>query len=162
MQKKGSKITVWMMVAVFCLFAFTACGNTADNSTETENPATRQETQDDDAVQEAQNVSLSVSSPQTDETVEGGVLHITGNAENAPNPGKDKVKMELSADGKNLGEAESLVSDLDQSFSAELTYELTDTLNRAEDNTVRAVLRVYIDNGEEIPTAEKTVDLSLK
>ena len=166
MQKKGSKITGWMLITVFCLFALTACGNTADNAidntTETENPATRQETQDNAGETEAESISLTVSSPKTDDTVEGGIINVTGTVDNAPNPGKDKVMMELSADGKIIGKGESLVSDLDNAFSAELKYELTDTLTRADDNTVKAVLRLYLNDKENLPAAEKTVDLSLK
>ena len=155
-----------MLITVFCLFAFTACGNTADNAidntTETENPATRQETQDNTAETETEPISLTVSSPKADDTVEGGVLNVTGTVDNAPNPGKDKVMMELSADGKIIGKAESLVADLDNAFSAELKYELTDTLTRADDNAVKAVLRLYLNGKDDLPSAEKSVDLSLK
>ena len=156
MIQHGSKITVLMLIAVFCAFSFAGCGNSEDDNrfTDGDNDSSSivEEKENDDERDENDEISendviLSLVSPADGETVESGVVKVVGKAENSPAPGKDKVYIELmSEDGKQLGKSSSLVADLDEEFSADLKYEISDTMKRNDDETVNADLHVYMND----------------
>lgn len=169
MFKHGSKISVWMLIAVFCAFALAGCGNTNEANQSADGPAEAQQTTEKDATEEitpeeeTTDIGLSVSSPAADATVEGGTMEVIGKAEGAPHPGKDKVHMELvTKDGEKLGESDSLVADLDYEFSGDLKYELSDNMKKNDDGTVDAELRVYIELDNDGRREETTVNLKVK
>lgn len=169
MFKSGSRISTWMLIAVFCAFALAGCGNTASNDNTADGPAESQQTAEKDHTdeitpeKETTDVALSLSSPAADTTIEGGTVEVVGKAEGAPNPGKDKVHMELiTKDGEKLGETDSLVADLDYEFSGNLKYELSDNMKRNDDGTVDAELRIYIDLDDDGRREETTLNLKVK
>lgn len=169
MFKPGSRISTWMLIAVFCAFALAGCGNTASNDNAADSPAEGQQTAEKDntnqtaAEKETADITLSLSSPAADSTVEGGTMEVVGKAEGTPHPGKDKVHMELvTTDGEKLGEADSLVADLDYEFSGNLKYELSDNMKKNDDGTVDAELHVFIDLDDDTPQEETTVNLKVK
>lgn len=168
MIQRGSKISLLMLMIVFCAFSFIGCGNgdnvtTDDTTDQMEEPAPN----DNDAIDEAtgnyDQVNLTISSPAENEVAEGGTLHIVGKAEGTANPGTDKVFMELiSEDDHKLGETSSLVADLDYEFSADLKYEISDNMEKNDDGTIDAKLRVFMkdDNGDS--AKEETIDVKVK
>ncbi|MBR5329123.1 MAG: hypothetical protein IKV45_02840 [Firmicutes bacterium] len=169
MLKHGSKISAWMLIVVFCAFAFAGCGNTNTNDETADGPAESQQTQEmensDELAPEKEktDAKLTVSTPTTDSTVEGGKLEVIGKAEGAPNPGKDKVHMELvTKSGEKLGEADSLVADLDYEFSGEIKYEISDNMKKNDDGTIDAELRIYIEMDNDGRREETTVKLKVK
>lgn len=172
MKKHGSKITALMLVAVFCAFAFAGCGNSSDNATdtpaneieqsnETEKNTTDKEKNDSDA-----EIAITVTSPAEGDTVEGGHVNVEGTATGTANPGSDKIYFELTTnDGKKLGKGESLISDLDNAFSTDLKYELSDTMEKDDNGAVEAKLRAYVKNdkaSEKTAAAEKTLTIKVK
>ena len=168
MIQRGSKISLLTLIIVFCAFSFIGCGNgdkvtTNDTTDRTEESVP----QDTEAVNEAagnyDQVNITVTSPAENEVTEGGTLHIVGKAEGTANPGTDKVYMELIAgDNLKLGEASSLVADLDYEFSADLKYEISGNMTKNDDGTVDAKLRVYMKNDNGDPTKEETVSVKVK
>lgn len=167
MFKHGSKITAWMLIAVFCAFALSACGNSEDGKTQ--GPAESQQTTETENAdpmapqEETTDMALKLTTPKEDDTVEGGTLTVEGIAEGAPNPGKDKVHMELVTEsGEKLGEADSLVADLDYAFSADLKYDITDNMEKEDDGTIKAELRVYMEMDNDGRREETTVKLKVK
>ena len=169
MIQHGSKITIFMLIAVFCAFSFAGCGDSDDDNRFTDDdndsPGIVEEKENDDGDEDigANDIMLTLISPADGETVESGVVKIVGKAENAPAPGKDKVYIELmSEDGKQLGKSSSLVADLDEEFSADLKYELSDTMKRNDDETVNADLHVYMNDGDGAMAAETTVRIKVK
>ena len=167
MYKRGSKITVWMLAAVFCAFAFAGCGqtDTADsgNSERANEEQVKTDAGRDEAAAADEDMHLTILSPADGETLSGGVVKIVGTAEGSPHPGEDTVYMELTTeDGKKLGEASSLVADLDEAFSADLKYEVSDTMVKNDDETVNANLRVYMNDGSGALMKEETVHVKVK
>lgn len=163
----GSKITAWMLIVVFCAFALSACGSSGDEGTQ--GPAESQQTTEQENAdeltpeEETTDVNLTVSSPAEGFTAEGGTLEVIGKAEGAPNPGTDKVRMELvTADGKKLGEADSLVADLDYAFSGDIKYEISDTMEKNDDGTIDAELRVYMEMDNDGRQEDTVVKLKVK
>ena len=77
MFKHGSKITAWMLIAVFCAFALAACGNSEDGKTQ--GPAESQQTTETENAdpmapqEETTDMALKLTTPKEDDTVEGGV-----------------------------------------------------------------------------------------
>lgn len=170
MIQRGSKITIFMLIAVFCAFSFVGCGNSEDDNrfTDGDNDGSsiveeEESNRDESDENSASDVILSLVSPADGETVESGIVKVVGKAENAPAPGKDKVYIELmSEDGKQLGKSSSLVADLDEEFSADLKYEISDTMKRNDDETVNADLHVYMNNGDGAMAAETTIRIKVK
>lgn len=172
MKKHGSKITALMLVAVFCAFAFAGCGNSSDNAADTPANEIEQsnEAEKNTAEKEKDNstadIVITVTSPAEGDTAEGGHINVEGTATGTENPGSDKIYFELTTnDGKKLGEGESLISDLDNAFSTDLKYEISDTMEKDSNGAVEAKLRAYVQNdnaaGKE-PAAEKTLTMKVK
>lgn len=174
MIQRGSKISVLMLIIVFCAFAFVGCGtnndvapdnNTGYNETEGTNKNTTNNTANNGTTDEDDDeVEITVTEPTEGSTAEGGTIHIVGKAQGTPNPGTDKVHMELltDEDDKKIGEASSLVADLDYEFSADLKYEISGNMEKNQDGTIDAELRVFIkdENGNEIE--DETIDIKIK
>ena len=167
MFKHGSKITAWMLIVVFCAFAFAACGNSEEGKTQ--GPAESQQTTETENAdpmapsEETTDVDLKITTPKEDDTVEGGTLTVEGIADGAPNPGKDKIHMELVTEsGEKLGETDSLVADLDYAFSGDIKYEITDNMKKEDDGTIKAELRVYMEMDNDGRREEVTVKLKVK
>ncbi|MBQ1251663.1 MAG: hypothetical protein IIY02_01975, partial [Firmicutes bacterium] len=90
-------------------------------------------------------------------------LTVEGIADGAPNPGKDKIHMELVTEsGEKLGETDSLVADLDYAFSGDIKYEITDNMKKEDDGTIKAELRVYMEMDNDGRREEVTVKLKVK
>ena len=168
MIQRGSKISLLMLIIVFCAFSFVGCGNGDKVTTDvTTNPTEESVSQDTEAVNEAagnyDQVKITVTSPAENEVAEGGTLHIVGKAEGTAQPGKDKVYMELlTGDDLKLGESSSLVADLDYEFSSDLKYEITSNMAKNDDGTVDAKLRVYMKDDNGSLTKEQTVHVKVK
>lgn len=169
MTKHGSKISAWMLVVVFCAFALAGCGDSNTNDETADGPMESQQTTETNNAdelspeEETTDVGLTVSSPAADSTVEGGTLEVVGKAMGTPNPGKDKVHIELvTKNGEKLGETDSLVADLDYEFSGDLKYEISDNMEKNDDDTIDAELRVYIELDGDGRREETTVKLKVK
>ena len=167
MFKHGSKITAWMLIVVLCSFAFAACGNTEDGKTQ--GPAESQQTTETENAdpmtqsEETTDMNLKITTPKEDDTVEGGTLTVEGIADGAPNPGTDKVHMELITEGgEKLGETDSLIADLYYAFSGDIKYEITDNMEKNDDGTISAELRVYMEMDNDGRREETTVKLKIK
>lgn len=169
MFRNGSKISAWMLIVVFCAFALCACGNSNEQDETADGPAESmqtEETQNSDELtpeKETTDIELTISTPAADATIEGGTMEVVGKAEGAPNPGKDKVHMELvTKSGEKLGSAESLVADLDNEFSGEIRYEISDNMEKNDDGTIDAELHVYIEMDGDGRREETTVKVKVK
>lgn len=169
MFQHGSKISAWMLIVVFCAFALAGCGNSNTQDETADGPAESmqtEETQNSDELtpeEEKTDTKLTVTTPAKDTTIEGGTMEVVGKAEGAPNPGKDKVKMELvTKNGEKLGEGESLVADLDYEFSGEIRYEISDNMEKNDDGTIDAELRVYIELDNDGRREETTISVKVK
>ena len=169
MFKKGSKISAWMLIVVFCAFALCGCGNSNTEDETADGPMESQQTeevQNSDELapeEETTDAKLTVTTPAADATIEGGTMEVVGKAEGAPNPGTDKVHMELvTKNGEKLGESDSLVADLDYQFSGEIRYEISDNMEKNDDGTIDAELRVYLEMDNDGRREETTVKVKVK
>lgn len=168
MFKRGSKITMLMLVVVFCAFALVGCGDTDNNTTNdtndeitdtTDNNNTKEDTSDTTG----EGIKITVTSPVKGDTVEGGTIAVVGTVDADNLTGIDKVKLQVISkdDNKVLGEDTSLIADLDHQYSADVNYDIPDDIKKNSDGTVNAQLRVYIeDNGDMIK--EEKIDIKVK
>ena len=164
----GSKISVAMLLIVFSSFALFGCGNSENNASD---DATEQsETQSDNTANtgdsetiSAEDITITIRSPADGDTVEGGTIRVVGKAEGSPNPGTDRVHMELTTDDDiKLGEDTALIADLDNEFSANMQYDLTDNMEKEEDGSVKATLKVYLENEEIGDSTAETILIKVK
>ena len=168
MIQRGSKISLLMLMIVFCAFTFIGCGNgdtvtTNDTTDQTEESVPQDTEAIDEAAGNYDQVNITITSPVENDVAEGGTLHIVGKAEGTANPGTDKVYMELiSDDDHKLGEASSLVADLDYEFSADLKYEISDNMKKNDDGTIDAKLRVFMKDDSGDSVREETVSVKVK
>lgn len=168
MIQRGSKISLLMLIVVFCAFTFIGCGNgdnvTTNDTTDSMEESTPRDTEDTTETTDGYDqVKLVITEPGEDSVAEGGTLHIVGKAEGTANPGTDKVFMELiSDDDHKLGEASSLVADLDYEFSADLKYEISDNMKKNDDGTIDAELHVFMKDNNNNPIKEETLDIKVK
>lgn len=169
MFKRGSKITMLMLVVVFCAFALVGCGDTDDNTNNDANDeitdtTDNDTTKDDTSTVNGDDMEITISSPAEGDTVEGGTIEVVGTVDADNLTGIDKVKLQvLSKDGETvLGEDTSLIADLDHQYSADVSYDLPDDINKNDDGTVDAQLRVYIedDNGDMVK--EQKINIKVK
>ena len=161
MLKRSSRITMLMLIVVFCAFAFAACGTTKDN-TKTTTDQTTDTTKNETTTNNAKDISLTITSPADGDTIEGGKVTVVGNVKGKDLNGIDKVKIQVLADdGTVLGEDTAAVADLDQQYSADVKYDLGNNVTKDSDGTVKAKIRAYIE-GDTNTAAEKTISVKLK
>lgn len=162
MFKRSSKITMLMLIVVFCAFAFVGCGTTKDNTGTTTTDQTTDTTKNDTTTNNDENLSLTITSPKEGDTIEGGTVTVVGNAKGDVD-GIDKVKIQiLSSDGTVLGEDSSLIADLDQQYSADVKYEITDDTTKNDDGTIDGKIRAYVEDTNGTMTTEKSISVKLK
>lgn len=160
MLKRSSRITMLMLIVVFCAFAFAACGTTNDN-TDNNTDQTTDTTKNDTTTDNAKDISLTITSPADGDTIEGGKVTVVGNVKGEDLDGLDTVKIQVLADdGTVLGEDTADVADLDQQYSADVKYEIGDDVTKGSDGTVSAKIRAYVDDND--TNAEKTITVKLK
>lgn len=169
MFKRGSKITMSMLVVVFCAFAVVGCGNTDKNTNNDANDEITDTTDNNTAKEDlgdtnGDGIKITITSPKSGDTVEGGTIEVVGTVDAGNLTGIDKVKLQVIAkDGdKVLGEDTSLIADLDHQYSADVSYDIPDDIKKNSDGVVDAQLRVSIDDGNGDRVKEEKVDIKVK
>ncbi|HMM06041.1 MAG TPA: hypothetical protein PKD52_05160 [Clostridiales bacterium] len=169
MFKRGSKITMLMLVVVFCAFALVGCGDTDNNTNNdtndeitdtTDNNTTKEDTSDT----KGDGIKITVTSPTEGNTVEGGTIEVVGTVDADDLTGIDKVKLQVLSkdDNKVLGEDTSLIADLDHQYSADVSYDLPDDIKKNSDGTVDAQLRIYIEDTNGDLIKEEKINIKVK
>lgn len=167
MFKRGSKITMLMLVVVFCAFALVGCGDTNDDTNNDNNDEITDTTQNDTTKDDTANnedIQITISSPVDGDTIEGGKVNVVGTVESDNLTGIDTVKLQVMTkdEGTVLGEDTSLIADLDHQYSADVSYDIPDDLSKNDDGTVDAVLRVYIEDDSNNLVKEDKINIKVK
>lgn len=168
MFKRGSKITMLMLVVVFCAFALVGCGDTNDNTNNDNNDeitdSTQKDTTKEDTEANNEDVQITISSPADGDTIEGGKVNVVGTVESDNLTGIDTVKLQVLTmdEGTVLGEDTSLIADLDHQYSADVNYDIPDDISKNDDGTVDAKLRVYIEDDGNNLVKEDKINIKVK
>jgi hypothetical protein len=167
MFKRGSKITMLMLVVVFCAFALVGCGDTNDdinNDNNDEITDTNQNGTVKEDTDENGDLQITITSPMDGDTIESGTIAVVGTVEADNLTGIDKVKLQVITkdDGTVLGEDTSLIADLDHQYSADISYEIPDDIAKNDDGTVDAELRVYIEDDNSDLVKEDKISIKVK
>lgn len=169
---KKTRITLMLvsLIMILSIFALAGCSGNNDakngTNTQTEDDAnldadredgTNDLTDDNDKNGDNNNdVSLTIDTPNEEEAISNSFT-VIGKAE-----GEVKsVKCVITANGTHLGEGTSLVADVSHEYSAKINCTLPDDMERGDDGTVKAELKVTAldSNDKELKTETRTITM---
>ena len=155
-----------MVLSIFALAGYSNNDTTEENNTQTEEDAnmdadredgTNDLSNGDSESSDANNdITLTIDSPGEEETISDSVT-VIGKAEGDVK----SVKCVITSNGTHIGEGTSLVADVSHEYSAKVNCTLPDDMERGEDGTIQAELKVTAldSSDQELKSETRTITM---